>query len=98
MDLDQKTKMLIMVGAAQAVKCGPCLEQALAWAVEAGCTESELAQALGVGSKVREGSHKMLTDQANEQLSETLDALSVKTASQDVLLNSSGVSCACSEA
>lgn len=99
MEFDDKTKMLVMVGAAQAVKCGPCLEQALAWAYEAGCSEETIAQALGVGTKVRDGSHKMLTDQAEEQLAETLETLGLKRAApQNTSLSMAGASCPCSEA
>lgn len=77
MEMDQKTKFMIMIGAAQAVKCGPCLEQALVWAVENGLKGEEIGQALAVGKMVRDGSHQMLTSQAEEQLTETLETLGI---------------------
>ncbi|HBH29762.1 MAG: carboxymuconolactone decarboxylase family protein [Desulfofustis sp. PB-SRB1] len=77
MELDHKAKFMIILGAARAVKCGPCLEQALVWAVENGLTSEEIGQALAVGKMVRDGSNQMLTSQAEEQLSETLQTLGV---------------------
>lgn len=77
MEIDERTKFMIMLGAARAVKCGPCMEQALAWCKEAGISGEDMAQALAVGQMVRDGSQKMLTRQAEDQLAETLEALGV---------------------
>ncbi|MBU1247870.1 MAG: carboxymuconolactone decarboxylase family protein [Proteobacteria bacterium] len=80
MEFDDKNKSLIMLAAAKAVKCGPCLEHAVNWAIEAGCCEDSIAQALALGEKVREGAHKMMSEQADEQLAETLAVMGVKVA------------------
>jgi len=77
MEFDDKLKSIIMVGAAKAVKCGPCLEHAVNWAVEAGCSEADIAQALGVGAKVRDGAHQMMSDQADEQLADVLEVVGI---------------------
>lgn len=97
MDFDDKMKSLIMLGAAKAVKCGPCLEHAVNWAKEAGCCENSISQALAVGAKVREGAHQMMSAQADEQLAEVLDAMGLEVAEPIQAADTCGdARCACS--
>lgn len=75
-NMDQ-LKSLIMVGAAKAVKCGPCLEHAFNFALEAGCDAEQIGVALEMGDKVKNGSHTMLSAQVDEQLNELLDDMGI---------------------
>ncbi len=55
MKLDGHIQALIAVGAALAANCRPCLHSALAVARESGADEQEIAEALEVARRVRNG-------------------------------------------
>jgi len=55
MKLDDRTKELIAIGASISANCQPCLEYHLSKAVEYGADESEISDAISVGSLVRRG-------------------------------------------
>ena len=55
MTLDERTAMLIAVGASIAANCHPCLEINVARAQERGLDAREIADAIEVGRKVRQG-------------------------------------------
>jgi len=53
--MDEKTKLLIAIGAAVAANCQPCLEYLHSLAPLSGATEQEILEAIGVAKKVRNG-------------------------------------------
>jgi AhpD family alkylhydroperoxidase len=55
MTLDERTAMLIAVGASIAANCQPCLEINVARAQEHGIDPREIADAVEVGRMVRKG-------------------------------------------
>lgn len=58
--MDEKTKMLISVGASAAANCVPCLEHYYGKACEAGLTSKEIDEAAKIGVKVNRGAHLVL--------------------------------------
>jgi AhpD family alkylhydroperoxidase len=54
--MDDKTKMLIAVGASFASNCQPCLKTAVAEAKKAGVDKKELFEAIAICRVVRKGS------------------------------------------
>jgi AhpD family alkylhydroperoxidase len=55
MKLDEQTLTLIAVGASVAANCQPCLQNSIRSALDSGAGEQEIAEAIGVGKKVRRG-------------------------------------------
>lgn len=55
MKLDERTKALIAVGASITANCQPCLQSTTRMALESGADEQEIAEAIGVGKRVRAG-------------------------------------------
>ncbi len=55
MKLDSRIKALIAVGASITANCQPCLKSTTAMALENGADEQEIAEAIGVGKRVRIG-------------------------------------------
>ena len=55
MDLDNKTKELIAIGAAVSAHCQPCLKYHVEKGKEAGLTEKEILAAIEVGKTVSIG-------------------------------------------
>ena len=55
MELESRTHALIAVGAAVSANCQPCLQSAVARAVESGANEREITEAIEVGKRVRRG-------------------------------------------
>jgi AhpD family alkylhydroperoxidase len=55
MKLDNRTIRLIAVGASISANCQPCLQVNLAKALAAGASQEEIAEAIEVGKRVREG-------------------------------------------
>ena len=53
--MDNKTKELIAIGASISANCQPCLEYHTAKAAEYGVSESEVKEAIEVGTLVRRG-------------------------------------------
>ncbi len=53
--MDNKTKMLIAVGACVPANCQPCLKTALAQAEQVGIDKKEILEALAIGRLVRKG-------------------------------------------
>ena len=54
--MDNKTKLLIAVGAAVTANCQPCLKTILKSAKESGVEDKEIAEAIGVARLVRRNS------------------------------------------
>jgi len=55
MKLNDKTKELIAIGASISANCQPCLDYHLNKALEYGADESEISEAINVGTLVRRG-------------------------------------------
>ncbi len=55
MRLDVQTLELIAVGASVAANCQPCLEHSVGKAVEYGADDQQIAEAIEVGRRVRQG-------------------------------------------
>jgi len=55
MKLDNHMKALIAVGAAVSANCQPCLQKTAVMALENGADETEIAEAIEVGKRVRQG-------------------------------------------
>jgi len=55
MKLDNRIKELIAVGASITANCQPCLQFHANKALESGCDEQEIAEAIEMGKAVRKG-------------------------------------------
>ncbi len=53
--MENKTKMLIAVGAAVTANCQPCLKTAISQAQQIGAEEKEIQEAIAIGRIVRKG-------------------------------------------
>ncbi len=77
MKLDDRTKELIAIGASISANCQPCLEYHLSKALEYGADESEISDAIGVGSLVRRGAAAKM-DKFAQSLNKTQPAQKVE--------------------
>ena len=57
LNMDEKTKILISVGASMAANCVACLDHYYGKACEAGLTSEEIDEAAEIGVKVKRGAH-----------------------------------------
>lgn len=55
MKLDERILTLIAVGASVGANCQPCLKNSVTMALDSGADQQEIAEAIGVGKKVRRG-------------------------------------------
>jgi AhpD family alkylhydroperoxidase len=55
MRLDDRTRALIAVGASITANCQPCLQATMDIALESGAGAQEIAEAIDVGKRVRQG-------------------------------------------
>ncbi|MCL4487321.1 MAG: carboxymuconolactone decarboxylase family protein [Chloroflexi bacterium] len=55
MELDNQTLALIAVGAAVSANCQPCLERTFDTALRCGVDAKQIAQAIEIGRRVRQG-------------------------------------------
>lgn len=58
--MDEKTKILISLGASTAANCVPCLEHYYGKACEAGLTPEEMEEAAELGVKVKRGADLLM--------------------------------------
>lgn len=58
--MDEKTKILISLGASTAANCVPCLEHYFGKAYEAGLSSKEIEEAAEIGIKVKRGTDLFL--------------------------------------
>jgi len=68
--MDTKTKELVAIGASVTANCVPCMEYHTARAREAGASDTEIADAVAMGRKVRQGAAKVWDDGVAELLNE----------------------------
>ena len=62
MKLNERTLTLIAVGASVSANCQPCLKNSVAMALDGGADPQEIAEAVGVGKKVRRGAASKMDD------------------------------------
>jgi alkylhydroperoxidase/carboxymuconolactone decarboxylase family protein YurZ len=58
--MEEKTNILICIGAATAANCIPCFEHFYGKAQEAGLTDEEIQEAVDLASQVKKGAHMAL--------------------------------------
>ncbi len=58
--MDERTKILICLGAATAANCVPCFEHYYGKANDAGMTAEEIHEAINLASQVKKGAHLAL--------------------------------------
>jgi len=58
--MDEKTSVLICLGAATAANCVPCFEHYLKKAKDLGLTSGEVLEAADLASKVKNGAHLVM--------------------------------------
>ena len=58
--MDEKTSLLICLGAAMAANCGPCFEHYHKKAGVAGLTSEEILEAVDLANKVKSGAHLVI--------------------------------------
>jgi alkylhydroperoxidase/carboxymuconolactone decarboxylase family protein YurZ len=64
--MEEKTKILIALGAATAANCIPCFEHLYNEAGVAGLTSEEIQQVVDLASKVKNGAHIALKNSIND--------------------------------
>jgi AhpD family alkylhydroperoxidase len=68
--MDEKTSLLICLGASTAANCIPCFEHYHKKASAAGLTSEEILEAVELASKVKSGAHLVLRNSVKILLSE----------------------------
>ena len=68
MTMEEKTKLLIALGAATAANCIPCFEHLYYEAGVAGLTSEEIQQVVDLASKVKNGAHIALKNSINDMM------------------------------
>jgi alkylhydroperoxidase/carboxymuconolactone decarboxylase family protein YurZ len=66
--MEEKTKLLIALGAATAANCIPCFEHLYHEAGVAGVTSEEIQQVVDLASKVKNGAHIALKNSINDMM------------------------------
>lgn len=66
MSIDEKTTLLVCIGAAMAANCGPCFEHYYGKATAAGITAGEITEVLEVAAKVKKGAHLALKNRISD--------------------------------
>ena len=66
--MEEKTKLLIALGAATAANCIPCFEHLYYEAGVAGVTSKEIQQVVDLASKVKNGAHIALKNSINDMM------------------------------
>ena len=71
--MDEKTRIMISLGAATAANCIPCFQHLSGKAYEAGITEEEIMEAANVGVQVKRGAELALRETISAILGEQID-------------------------
>jgi len=64
--LEEKTEILIAIGAATASNCIPCFEHIYERAITSDLTVAEIKRASDIAGRVKKGAHMALTNSVNE--------------------------------
>lgn len=66
--MEERTKLLVALGAATAANCIPCFEHLYNEAGVAGVTSEEIQQVVDLASKVKNGAHIALKNSINDMM------------------------------
>ena len=64
--MEERTKLLVALGAATAANCIPCFEYLHCEAGVAGLTQEEIQEVVALASKVKQGAHLALKNSIND--------------------------------
>lgn len=64
--MDERTKVLICLGAANAANCIPCFEHYFGKAKAVGLTPEEIQEAVNLASQVKKGAHVAIKNRIND--------------------------------
>ena len=68
--MEEKTEILICIGAATAANCIPCFEHFFGKAREAGITDEEIREATDLASQVKKGAHMALRNSVSNLMNQ----------------------------
>jgi len=68
--MEERTKLLVALGAATAANCIPCFEHLYGEAWGAGLTQEEIQEVVDIASKVKQGAHVALKSSIHDMLGE----------------------------
>ena len=71
--MDEKTRIMISLGAATAANCIPCFQHLSGKAYEAGITDEEIKEAANVGVQVKRGAELALRETISNILGDQID-------------------------
>ena len=66
--MEERTKLLVALGAATAANCIPCFEHLYCEAGGAGLTQEEIQEVVDLANKVKQGAHIALKNSVNDIL------------------------------
>lgn len=66
--MEERTKLLVALGAATAANCIPCFEHLYFEAGGAGLTRVEIQEVVDLASKVKQGAHMALKNSINDMM------------------------------
>jgi alkylhydroperoxidase/carboxymuconolactone decarboxylase family protein YurZ len=64
--MEERTKLLVALGAATAANCIPCFEYVYCEAGVAGLTQEEIQEVVALATKVKQGAHVALKNSIND--------------------------------
>jgi alkylhydroperoxidase/carboxymuconolactone decarboxylase family protein YurZ len=64
--MEERTKLLVALGAATAANCIPCFEYLYCEAGVAGLTQEEIQEVVALATKVKQGAHVALKSSIND--------------------------------
>jgi alkylhydroperoxidase/carboxymuconolactone decarboxylase family protein YurZ len=64
--MEERTKLLVALGAATAANCIPCFEYLYGEAGVAGLTQEEIQEVVALATKVKQGAHVALKNSIND--------------------------------
>lgn len=64
--MDERTKVLICLGAANAANCIPCFEHYFGKAKAVGLSSEEIQEAVNLASQVKKGAHLAIKNRIND--------------------------------
>jgi alkylhydroperoxidase/carboxymuconolactone decarboxylase family protein YurZ len=66
--MDERTKVLICLGAANAANCIPCFEHYFGKAKAVGLTPEQIQEAVDLASQVKKGAHLAIKNRINDAM------------------------------
>ena len=66
--MEERTKLLVALGAATAANCIPCFEHFYCEAGVAGLTHAEIQETVDLASKIKQGAHIALKNSINDMM------------------------------